>query len=178
MPIDMDKENGLVYPKRAVVDTNVILNIAIGEKDNLPEDCLERSKKLIDDAIAGKFELMLPSICLIELSSDHLIRAQGNPIPQDFKKMKRQVVEWCDNSDLPFVDLTMGAALWYHDTPSIQCVRPMDAAILAAARFANATTVYTWDDKFIKFVEQANAVETLGVTAENPPKRPITLQLD
>lgn len=175
MTLNMEREDGLRYPARAIVDTNVILNVALGKMDNLPATCLDRSKQLLDDAISGQFELLLPSIALIELSSDHIIHADGNPTKRQYKEMKHKVMQWCEDSTLDFADLTLPAAEWYHDNTSIQCIRPIDSAILATAKYANATVVYSWDDKFIEFVKKANATASIGISVRHPPECPITL---
>lgn len=178
MTANVAKDSDSLYPKRAVVDTNVILNVALGEMDNLPAENLERSKGLLDDGIRGNLQLFLPSICLIELSSDHLIHCLGNPKGKDFRKMKSKVIEWCEDSTLPFADLTLPAAQWYHEKPRVQCIRPMDAAILATAKYCNSSVVYTWDKPFIKYAGKANETEPLGITVSEPPERPLVLLED
>jgi predicted nucleic acid-binding protein len=176
MKVDMDKDNGLNYPKRAVVDTNVILNVALGSLDNLPPENLKRSKKLLDDALGGKLELLLPTISLIELSSDHLLRSEEkNPSNSMFKRMKKKVMQWCEDSELPFAELPLGAAEWFNETESAQCIFPLDASIVASAIFSHSSVVYTWDDRLIHLVERANRQSPIGITAMNPPVRPLTL---
>lgn len=175
MTLALDKDKGLRYPDRAVVDTNVILNIALGSSDNLPPSCLQRSKGLVDDALSGKLMLILPAISLIELSSDHLLRSGLNIPKNEFHRRKRKVMEWCENADLPFADLTMNAAQWYNRTPSVQAIRALDAAILATAKFSRSSTIYTWDDRFIEYIDRAKTQDSIGVTASNPLERPIPL---
>lgn len=173
MTIDMDEQNGLHYPNRAVVDTCVLLNIALGDCDNQPDGRLSRSNGLINDALAGKLELLLPSTVLIELSTDHVLRSGTNPREHEFRMKKHRVMEWCRNSELEMVDLTSKAAEWYNENSCVQDIRFGDAAILCSAKYCDAQVIYTWDVDFMRRVNQAN----VGVTAKEPPQRPITLSL-
>lgn len=175
MTVDMDTVNGLQYPARALVDTCVLLNIALGQYDSGVER-LPRSKALIDDAIAGKLELLLPAISLIELSTDHILRAGRNVSKSEFVKMKRLVMDWCMNCGLPIAELTKGAAEWFNENTCVQSIRTADACILSTAHYVGATVVYTWDKEFLKKVNIANASNNTGIKAMEPPLRPITLQ--
>ncbi|MCT6901052.1 MAG: hypothetical protein M3Z40_08390, partial [Bifidobacterium sp.] len=106
MMVDMDEENGLHYPSRAVVDTCVLLNIALGSHDNGGPERLSRSEGLIDDAIGGKLELSMPSLALVELSTDHILRAGKNVPPKQFREEKKLAMDWCMNCSLPMAELT------------------------------------------------------------------------
>lgn len=73
----MTDQEQTCYPHRAVVDTCVIVNVALGKKDNLPPEYLARSRKLLDDAIVQKrLELFIPTMTLIELASEHEINSR------------------------------------------------------------------------------------------------------
>ena len=50
---------------------------------------------------------------------------------------------------------------------------PADAAVLASARFAGASVVYSWDAKFAEQVADANRIDLLGITVEEPPELPV-----
>ena len=170
MTDSLDEQNGPRYPTRAVVDTCVLLNIALGKNDNGDPDWLSRSEQLIDDAINGKLILFMPSVALVELSTDHILRA-GNTIDKnDFRKMKNLAMKWCMNCSLPIADLTRGAAQWFNKTYCVQNIRTADACILATAHYAKAKIIYTWDDEFRKKVNYANNEENIGITAEKPPE--------
>ena len=170
MTASLDEENGPRYPTRAVVDTCVLLNIALGKNDNGKPEWLPRSEKLIDDAIGGRLKLFMPSVTLVELSTDHILRA-GNKIgSKDFRTMKRLAMKWCMSCSLPIAELTSGAAQWFNKTYCVQNIRAADACILATAHYANAQVVYTWDDDFRKKVNAANSRENIGITAEEPPE--------
>jgi predicted nucleic acid-binding protein len=172
--LTLDDQNH--YPARAVVDTCVILNVALGDHDNLSPEKLERSKKLLNDAIAGKLRLFLPSICLIELSSWNIITSgQKTPDMQENRLKKRRINQWCADSEFVMADLTADGALWYSESPELQNIKAGDSSVLATAKFAHATTIYTWDDKLINAVRRANGINDSGITAVNPPELPLAL---
>lgn len=161
------------YPKRAVVDTNVIVNVALGVADTTDPSYLPRSKRLLNDGIAGKLELLLPSMVMIELSSNFIVRSgRAGQSRSEERRHKRQLLQWCRDSDLFMVDLTADAAGWFSETPAVQDLRPGDAAILASAHYAHATHVYTWDDKFIATVRKARESGQTDIVACNPPELP------
>lgn len=68
-------------------------NIVLGNSDNHPADRLPRSNGLINYALAGRLELLLPSIVLIELSTDHVLRSGTNPREHEFRMKKHRVME-------------------------------------------------------------------------------------
>lgn len=159
------------YPCRAVVDTCVIINAALGEKDNQPPEHLPRSQKLLDDAIYGhKLKLFIPTMTLMELVSGHEINTWRGVPGNKLRRYKKLLLDWCEHCSLPAVDLTLEAVEWFRQTPAVHELRPGDAAVLASAKFAGAEVVYTWDDKFIKTVVDANKKEPLGITVCEPPK--------
>ncbi len=169
----MTGQDQIAYPRRAVVDTCVILNVALGEKDSLPSECLPRSKRLLADAIEQKeLELFIPTMALIELISDHAINTQSGLTRSESRRAKRMLLDWCEQCGLPAVDLTAEAVEWFRQTSALQKLRPGDAAVLASAKYVNAEIVYTWDKRFIKVVEKANADIPLGITACPPPEIP------
>lgn len=86
----------------------------------------------------------------------------------------KSLVQWCKDSELTTIDLTEDAADWILDHPALQeHVRPADAAVLASARFAGASVVYSWDAKFAEQVADANRIDLLGITVEEPPELPV-----
>lgn len=107
-------ESSQHYPKRAVVDTNVIVNVALGAEDTTDPVYLPRSKRLLNDGIAGELELLLPSMVMIELSCNHIVRSgkSGQSQSQE-RRHKKMLLEWCRNSNLTMVDLTADAAGWF-----------------------------------------------------------------
>lgn len=161
------------YPKRAVVDTNVIVNVALGSEDSTDSSYLPRSMRLLNDGIAGELELLLPSMVMIELSSDFIVRSGkvGQTRNQE-RRHKHMLLDWCRNSELMMVDLTADAAAWFCDTPAVQGLRPGDAAVLASAQYAHASHIYTWDNKFITLVAKAREEGALNIIACNPPELP------
>lgn len=171
MTVDMDEENGLHYPSRAVVDTCVLLNIALGSHDSGGPKRLSRSEGLIDDAIGGKLELLMPSLVLVELSTDHILRA-GKSVPlKQFREEKKLAMDWCMNCSLPMAELTKGAAEWFNETSCVQGIRTADACVLATAWYADASVIYTWDEDFRKKVNAADESDGIGIVAEEPPER-------
>ncbi|MCO6558536.1 MAG: PIN domain-containing protein [Bifidobacterium sp.] len=177
MTADTDGENGPRYPERAVVDTCVLLDIALGATDGQANERLPRSNGLVDDALAGKLELLLPAPALIELSTDHVLRAGINPVEREFRRKKQLVMQWCKNSELMMVDLTGKAAEWFNENRCVQNIRPGDAAILSAAKYCHADAIYTWDTEFMRKVNAANDSGGIGIVALEPPERPIVLPL-
>ena len=158
------------YPRRAIVDTCVMLNVALGEHDKLPKECLERSRRLLEDAALGKLQLLVPTMSLFELCSDHELNSNSNGVKASrIRYLKRTILEWTNQCGLPTVDVTVEAAEWFKDNEAIHRLRPADAAILSCAYFANAQAVYTWDKKFIQVVNEANAKQDLGITVCEPP---------
>lgn len=169
----MTGQDQIAYPRRAVVDTCVILNVALGEKDSLPSECLPRSKRLLADAIERKeLELFIPTMALIELISDHAVNTQNCLTRSESRRAKHMLLNWYGQCGLPAVDLTVDAVEWFRHTPAVQKLRPGDAAVLASAKYVNAEIVYTWDKKFIEAVEKANADVPLGIIACPPPEIP------
>lgn len=169
----MTEHNQVSYPSRAVVDTCVIVNVALGEKDTLPPEYLSRSKKLLDDGMRGELKLLIPSMALIELCSEHEVSSNRSGVPrEEMRRRKNLLLDWCERCDLPTVDLTVDAAEWFRHSSGVQKLRPGDAAILASAYYAHAEVVYTWDERFIKTVMAANKNTPLGVKACNPPSLP------
>lgn len=49
-----ESESSRRYPERAVVDTNVIVNVALGKDDTTDPSFLPRSERLLNDGIAGE----------------------------------------------------------------------------------------------------------------------------
>lgn len=49
----------------------------------------------------------------------------------------------------------------------------VSAAVLASAKFAGASVVYSWDARFAEAVEKANSIAPLGITVEEPPELPV-----
>lgn len=169
----MTDQEQTCYPHRAVVDTCVIVNVALGKKDNLPPEYLARSRKLLDDAIVQKrLELFIPTMTLIELASEHEINSRQGVSGADMRRCKKLLLDWCERCDLPAVDLTVEAVEWFRQTPEIRRLRPGDAAVLASAKYAGAEVVYTWDTGFIKAVEDANVGDSLGINVCKPPVIP------
>lgn len=85
-----------------------------------------------------------------------------------------RIVQWCKDAEFAMIDLTEDAVDWILDHPELrEDLRPADAAILASARFAEASVVYSWDAKFAKIVEKANRIAPLGITVEEPPELPV-----
>ncbi|KAB7790343.1 type II toxin-antitoxin system VapC family toxin [Bifidobacterium leontopitheci] len=168
-----DNEVPQNYPKRAVVDTNVIVNVALGPEDTTDPSYLLRSKRLLNDGIAGKLELLLPSIVMIELSSNLIVRSgkSGQSRSQEHRH-KKQLLAWCRDSELLMVDLTADAASWFSETPALQDLRPGDAAVLASAKYAHASHVYTWDKGLINTVRKAREQGQTDIIACNPPELP------
>ncbi|MCI1714153.1 type II toxin-antitoxin system VapC family toxin [Bifidobacterium tibiigranuli] len=168
-------ESSQHYPKRAVVDTNVIVNVALGAEDTTDPVYLPRSKRLLNDGIAGELELLLPSMVMIELSCNHIVRSgkSGQSQSQE-RRHKKMLLEWCRNSNLTMVDLTADAAGWFSETIAVQNLRPGDAAVLASAKYAHATHVYTWDKGFIDTVEHTRGQGHTDIVACNPPELPPT----
>lgn len=170
-----ESESSRRYPERAVVDTNVIVNVALGKDDTTDPSFLPRSERLLNDGIAGELELLLPSMVMIELSCNFVIRSgQSGQTRSRARDHKQRLIKWCYDCELPMVDLTADAAGWFSETPAVQNLRPGDAAILASARYAHATHVYTWDDKFIRTVQQAREQGQTDIIACNPPMLPPT----
>ena len=54
-----ESESSRRYPERAVVDTNVIVNVALGKDDTTDPSFLPRSERLLNDGIAGELESVL-----------------------------------------------------------------------------------------------------------------------
>ena len=155
---------------RAVVDTNVIMNVALGKEDTAPADHLPRSKDLLDRA-AEDVDLLLPSIVIFELSCDVILRGgKPNMGPAVFRGQKNELLDWCANSKLTTIDVTGDAADWYVRHEGLQGLRLGDAAILASAWYAQADHVYTWDKGLIKIANQNSDI--LGFTVEEPPQLP------
>lgn len=156
---------------RAVVDTNVIMNVALGKEDTAPADYLPRSKDLLDRAEAEDVDLLLPSIVIFELSCDVILRGgKPNMDPAVFRGQKNKLLDWCANSRLTTIDVTGDAADWYVRHEGLQGLRLGDAAILASAWYAQADHVYTWDKGLIKIANQNSDI--LGFTVEEPPQLP------
>ena len=156
---------------RAVVDTNVIMNVALGEKDTAPADHLPRSKDLLDRAAAEDVDLLLPSIVIFELSCNViLLGGKPNMKPSDFRRQKQALLAWCAKSKLTTIDVTGDAANWYVRHEGLQGLRLGDASILASAWYAQADHLYTWDKGLIKIANQNSDI--LGFTVEEPPQLP------
>lgn len=156
---------------RAVVDTNVIMNVALGKEDTAPADYLPRSKDLLDRAAAQDVELLLPSIVIFELSCDVILRGgKPNMDPTVFRRQKQALLAWCADSKLTTIDVTGDAANWYVRHEGLQGLRLGDAAILASAWYAQADHLYTWDKGLIKIANQNSDI--LGFTVEEPPQLP------
>ena len=158
------------YPRRAVVDTCVIINAAVGEKDNQPPEHLSRSKKLLDDALKHRLELFIPTMSLMELVSGHEVNTWQEVPGSKLRRCKNLLLDWCEHCSLPAVDLTLDAVEWFRQTPAVHGLRPGDAAVLASAKYVDAEVVYTWDTGFIKTVAKANTKEPLGITVCEPPE--------
>ena len=161
------------YPKRAVVDTNVIMNVALGAEDTTDPSYLPRSKRLLNDGIAGKLELLLPSMVMIELSSSFTVRSgQSGQSRSQERSRKKKLLDWCRDCELLMIDLTADAAGWFSETPALHDLRPGDAAIIASAQYARASHVYTWDSKLISTVCKAREQGQTDIIACNPPELP------
>lgn len=55
-----ESESSRRYPERAVVDTNVIVNVALGKDDTTDPSFLPRSERLLNDGIAGSWNCCCP----------------------------------------------------------------------------------------------------------------------
>lgn len=161
------------YPRRALVDASILLDVALGRAGAQAPARFQRSRKLLDDAIEGEFELLLPSSILLELTSqcDGVIGTRPRLNKREAARRKR-VVDWCRASGLSMVDLTADAALWFASDTPFQVLNPGEASVLASARYAHAEVVYTWDDSFIKAVDKADRQAPCGVRVCNPPLLP------
>ncbi len=160
------------YPERAVLDTCVIINAMLRDNDKGLPDAWKRSAKLIDDGIGGKLELLLPSMVMVELATNHSMRSNRDGVKKSvIDECHERLVQWCKDSELTTIDLTDDAADWILDHPVLQeRIRPADAAVLASARFAGASVVYSWDRQFAVYVAEANDTDPLGITVEEPPR--------
>lgn len=163
------------HPKRAAVDTCVIINAMLRDNDKGLPGAWERSVKLLDDGIGGKLELLLPSMVVVELATNHSMRSKRPGVdPTVMDGVYARIVQWCKDAEFAMIDLTEDAVDWILDHPELrEDLRPADAAILASARFAEASVVYSWDAKFAKIVEKANRIAPLGITVEEPPELPV-----
>lgn len=164
------------YPKRAAVDTCVIINATLRDNDiKLPKDAWKRSQRLIDDGIGGKLELMLPVMVMMELATNHSVRSNRDGVQKAvIDECHERLVQWCKDAEFTTIDLTEDAVDWILGHPALQDkVRPADAAILVSARFAGASVVYSWDAKFAEQVADANRIDPLGITVEEPPELPV-----
>lgn len=135
------------YPAKAVIDTCVLINLILGERDSINQsipDRLQRSRKLVDDGLSEKLRLFLPSMALVELSTEHTLRSGRQHVPEKaMQKMHGDICRWWTGSNLPTIDLAGDAAQWVHDKPSLHKLRPGDAAILASAYYVGAPVVYS-----------------------------------
>lgn len=164
------------YPKRAAVDTCVIINAMLRDNDiKLPKDAWKRSQRLIDDGIGGKLELMLPVMVMMELATNHNLRSNRDGVKKAvIDECHEHLVQWCKDAEFTAIELTEDAVDWILDHPVLQeHVRPADAAVLASAKFAGASVVYSWDARFAEAVEKANSIAPLGITVEEPPELPV-----
>lgn len=163
------------YPERAAVDTCVIINATLRDNDKLPKDAWKRSERLIDDGIGGRLELLLPAMVMMELATHHSVRSNRDGVKKEvMDECHERLVQWCKESEITVVDLTEDAVDWILDHPGLQeHVRPADAAVLASARYAGASVVYSWDRKFAERVKEVNDVDPLGITVEEPPELPV-----
>ena len=91
-----ESESSRRYPERAVVDTNVIVNVALGKDDTTDPSFLTRSERLLNDGIAGELELLLPSMVMIELSCNFVIRSgQSGQTRSRARDHKQRLIKWC-----------------------------------------------------------------------------------
>ena len=91
-----ESESSRRYPERAVVDTNVIVNVALGKDDTTDPSFLPRSERLLNDGIAGELELLLPSMVMIELSCNFVIRSgQSGQTRSRARDHKQRLIKWC-----------------------------------------------------------------------------------
>lgn len=108
---------------------------------NLVEDRYSMSRAVIDAAKAGKIEIVISGLCLIEVNKDPAVRSEGHDTLADFFEHGYIITVGLDR----FVG-ERGRSLM---RSGLGGLKPQDAAHLATAAMSNVAELHTFDDKLL-----------------------------